>query len=127
VAAAADRGAVLAFLGARGRPGDPVFVGCRDHRFPIVSEMDLYFLADRMGATRYMQFDPGLIGRVEVQREMIRDLEATRPAVAVLSSRSIRSEPARDGSSGATLLDEYLASRYLPVASAGPYLLLERR
>src|SRR5262245_31432712 len=55
---AAQRHAVLAFLAENGRPGDPLFVGSVDHRFIFVNEMDLYFLADRVGSTRYMQFDP---------------------------------------------------------------------
>lgn len=68
---AAQRHAVLAFLAENGRPGDPLFVGSVDHRFIFVNEMDLYFLADRVGSTRYMQFDPNVINREDVQREMI--------------------------------------------------------
>ncbi|MFN7986346.1 MAG: hypothetical protein U0529_02675 [Thermoanaerobaculia bacterium] len=126
-AVAEARRAVFAFLDARGRPGDPVFVGSADHRAPLMSEMELYFLADRTGSTRYMQFDPGIVGRRDVQEEMVRELEAVRPAAAVLSRMTLRDEPRRPGASGATLLDEYLASRYRLAGTAGPYLLLERR
>lgn len=124
---AAARREVFAFLDARGRPGDPVFVGCADHRHPILSEMELYFLADRTGATRYMQFDPGIVGRRDVQEEMVRELEEVRPTAAVLSRTTLLAEPKRAGPPGATLLDDYLATRYRSVATAGPYLLLERR
>ena len=127
-AARADaRRQVFAFLDARGSAGDPVFVGGTDHRRPLLSEMELYFLADRTGATRYMQFDPGIVGRREVQEEMVRELEAVRPRAAVLSTATLPAEPKPAGAGGATLLDDYLASRYRLVGTAGPYRLLERR
>lgn len=126
-ARAEARREVFAFLDARGRPGDPVYVGCVDHRFPILSEMELYYLADRTGATRYMQFDPGLVGRRDVQEEMVRELEEVRPTAAVLSTTTLLAESKRAAPPGATLLDDYLASRYRRVGTAGPYVLLERR
>jgi len=126
-ARAAERREVFAFLDARGRPGDPVYVGCVDHRVPLLSEMELYYLADRTGATRYMQFDPGLVGRREVQEAMLRELEEVRPTAAVLSRATLPSEPRRGVPPGATLLDDYLATRYRRVGTAGPYVLLERR
>ena len=89
--------------------------------------MELYYLADRTGATRYMQFDPGLVGRREVQEAMLRELEEVRPTAAVLSRATLPSEPRRGVPPGATLLDDYLATRYRRVGTAGPYVLLERR
>jgi hypothetical protein len=124
---AAARLDVLAFLARSGRSGDPIFVGCVDHRFPIMNEMDLYFLSDRTGSTRYMQFDPGLVGRAVVQEQMVRDLERSRPAVAVLSKLCAWTEPNESARPGATVLDEYLRARYRPVGTTGPYLLLHRR
>lgn len=123
----AARREVLAFLARSGRAGDPIFVGCVDHRFPFMSEMDLYFLSDRTGATRYMQFDPGLVGRAEEQAQMVRDLERSRPAVAVLSRHCAATEPNASAIPGATVLDDYLKARYRAVGTSGPYLLLERR
>ncbi len=124
---AAARRVVLEFLDRYGRSGDPLFVGSVDHRFPLGSEMDLYFLADRTGATRYMQFDPGLVGRREVQEQMIRDLDRTRPAAAVLSWQWSGSEENESSKPGAIVLDEYLRLHYRAVGTAGPYLLLLRR
>jgi hypothetical protein len=121
------RRTVLSFLDQHGRPGDPIFVGCTDHRFALVSELDLYFLADRTGATRYMHFDPGLIGRREVQEQMARELEEKRPRAAVLSRLSVGAEPNESKRAGSTVLDEYLRSRYRVAGTAGPYLLLLRR
>lgn len=118
---------VLAFLDRNGRPGDPLFIGCFDHRYPVVNEVELYFLADRRPATRHAQFDPGLTGRREVQEEIVRDLERTRPAAVVLSERTIPAERNPSVHSGSDLLDRYLRSRYEPAGRVGPYLLLVRR
>jgi hypothetical protein len=121
------RRSVFAFLDRHGRPGDPIFVGCIDHRFPSFSELDLYFLADRTGATRYMQFDPGLTGRREVQDRMIRDLERSRPKAVILSARTLPPEPNTSAVAGSDVLDRYLRSKYEPEGRSGPYLLLVRR
>lgn len=118
---------VLSFVAQHGRAGDPLFVGQVDHRHALLSEIDLYFLADRTGATRYMQFDPGLTGREDVQEQMVRDLERSRPVAVVLSRRTLFLEAKAEGEAGAGLLDGYLRSRYRLAGTADPYLLLLRR
>lgn len=118
---------LFAFLDRHGRPGDAVFFGCRDHRSPVLSETDLYFLADRTAATRYVQFDPGLIGRREVQERIVRELEASAPRAAVLSGLTLLGEPQRAGAEGSTILDDYLRTRYEVAGASGPYLFLVRR
>lgn len=111
-----ERAMVLTFIEAHGRAGDPLYVGFTDHRWISVNEMDLYFASDRVGATRYMQFEPNLVNRQDVQLQMIAELERSRPRVAVLSKRSQRmGEPNASATMGASLLDEYLRSQY-PIA-----------
>jgi hypothetical protein len=102
-------------------------VGCVDHRYALYSEIDLYFLANRTGATRYMQFDPGLIGRREVQEQMVRELEERRPAAAVLSLRTFKVEANESSRAGVSVLDDYLRSHYSVLGTTGPYRLLLRR
>ena len=100
--------------------------GCTDHRRLIFSDVDLYFLADRAGATRIMQFDPGTVTRADVQTEMVAQLEAKRPPVAVLAEDCWWPEPNRSLEIGATVLDDYLHRRYTLALSAGPYRVLTR-
>lgn len=49
-------------------------MGLSDHRRIYVGEMDLYYLADRPGATRVMQFDPNMVNREDVQRQMAAEI-----------------------------------------------------
>lgn len=118
---------VLAFLQRYSQPGDPVYIGLWDHRLVFINEMDLYFLADRVGATRYMQFDPNVVNRADVQEQMIRELETVKPRVAVLAAAPLSSEPNDSTRPGAALLDAHLRERYDLVRQVGPYLLLLRR
>ncbi len=122
------RQAVLEFIAANTNPGEPIFVGLVDHSRVFVSEMDIYFFADRPGATRIMQFDPNVVNREDVQREMVAEMEAQQTRVAVLSSRyPVMNEPNESARAGASLLDEYLSAEFVVAARAGPYQLLRRR
>jgi hypothetical protein len=122
------RRSVLDFVAGHTSPGDPIFVGARDHRRVLWNEMALYFLANRPGAVRRMQFDPNMVTRAEFQAEMIADLEAERPKVVVLSSRALYcDEPNRSREWGASLLDEYLATHYTVAKEVEAYRLLVPR
>jgi hypothetical protein len=122
-----SRSEVLGFISQNTAPGEPIYVGATDHRRVLISEMDLYFLADRPGAVRRMQFDPNLTTRPEVQTIMIAELESKRPKVAVLSSECYWDEPNHSRDFGSTLLDEYLSSHYREVKHTGHYRLMLRQ
>jgi len=117
---------VLAFIAEHSRPGEPIFVGNDQHRRANFNDLTLYYLAERPGATRYLQFDPGQVTREEIQREMIGQLERSRPRVAVLLEGGYNPEPNQSLIEGASLLDEYLKSHYRPEATSGVYRMLLR-
>jgi hypothetical protein len=119
---------VLSFVEKNTRPGEPIFVGSVDHRYIFISEMDLYFLADRPGSTRYMHFDPNTVNRADVQKEMIAELERSQLRVAVLSSRDARKEePNESARMGASLLDEHLKAHFDVALRRDPYVVLSRK
>jgi hypothetical protein len=118
--------ALLPRIHALTPPGCPIFVA--PPRFDKVSVGDplLYVLAQRPNPTRYDVIQPGIATTAEVQLEIIRDLERTRPAVLVrwLDPRGIADEPNDSSrSSGVRLLDRYLAARYGPPERFGAYAL----
>ena len=125
---AKSRRTLLAFIARHSPDKAPIFVGARTHRRIFINEVDLYFLADRLGGTRYLQFDPNVANREDVQRQMIADLEDRQVNVVVLSSRyNILDEPNDARKEGAGLLDDYLASHFEVAEEAPPYRLLLRR
>jgi hypothetical protein len=117
----------LAFVSQHTGKDDPIYVGLVDHRWTHKNDMALYFLADRVGATRYMQFDPGLNNREDVQRSMIDELERTQPKVALLAAAKRPTEPNRSRDPGSALLDGYLHTHYEQKGRAGSLRLMLRR
>jgi hypothetical protein len=105
-------------------PGEPIFVGNQIHTTVLLSETDLYFVLDHPPAVRYLQFDPGILPRRQVQEEMIRDLEKKRPRLAILSDVSQWNEGQTPP--GSTALDDYLKAHYRLEQTVGPYQVLRR-
>ena len=123
---AEPRRELLRLIAELTNPGEPIFVGTIDHRYILVNEMDLYFLSNRPGATRYMQFDPNIINRRDVQERMVEELERNRTRVVVLSRRFPRSaEPNESARAGAGLLNRYFRTHF-SARQVPPYVLLVR-
>jgi hypothetical protein len=122
--------ALLPRLRALAPHGAPIFVA--PPRFDRVRVGDplLYVLAGRPNPTRYDVIQPGVVTTARVQREMVGDLARARPPVVVRwrDRRALEIEPnASARSSGVTLLDAWLRSRYGAPERYGPYVLLRRR
>jgi hypothetical protein len=117
---------ILDFVAQNVPPGTPIFVGNLQHRLLTFNDTSLYFLTDRPGATRYLQFDPGIVTREDVQRQIVADLEARRPPVAILLDGGYVEEPNESAVPGSPLLDEYLRRRYEAVGSVWRYVLVRR-
>jgi hypothetical protein len=119
---------VVDYLQRHTSPEQRIFVGLASHVHTHGSHMLLYFLSDRRGGTRYMQFDPNLTNREDVQREMIADLESRRVEWAVRLARwDDIHEANASASPGSDALDRYLALHFEPVARFGDYTVERRR
>jgi hypothetical protein len=108
-------------------PEAPIFVGCDSHRQHSSSSLEVYYFSHRPGATRYMQFDPGLTTSEPVHREMIADLERTRPRLFVQTKRCYWDEPNASRELGSELLDRYLERHYQPFAELPRFGLWRRK
>ncbi len=117
---------VVEFVQAHTAPDEHVLVGNHQHARVFISEMELYFLCDRRGAVRRMQFDPNLSNRLDEQEKMIAELEARATRVVVLAPDDYPPEPNDSAKVGSARFDEFLRSRYALAERAGPYELLLR-
>jgi hypothetical protein len=126
-AIARARQAVFQFTEEHTLPGEAVYFGTAHHDRVFINEADLYFLADRRPGTRYVQFDPNVVTRRDVQEEMIASLERHHVRLVVLSSRVRHFEDQPGVLPGSTLFDEYLRGHFVLVKSHPPYVIYVRR
>jgi hypothetical protein len=122
--------ALVAYVRARVPEGGPVFVANPRHDLVRAGNPLVYVLLGRENPTRYDVMQPGVVTTARVQREIVRDLERSRPRLVVrwLSPVAAAAEPNGAGrSSGVRVLDRYLARRYVAERRFGDYQVLRRR
>jgi hypothetical protein len=120
--------ALVPFVRGRVAPGDPVFVA--NPRFDLVHAGDplLNVILDRPNPTRYDVMQPGIVTTAKVQREMVRELAATRLVVVWHDPRAtLREDNPAGRSSGVHVLDDYLRIAFRPAARFGVYEVRIRR
>jgi len=122
-----ERRETLDFIRQNTRPGEGIFVGNDQHRRVIVNDVSLYYLCNRPGVTRYLQFDPGIITRVEVQKQIASDLERKQVRIAILMRGGYADEPNASRKVGSDFLDNYLQEHYDVVGGAANYVWLRRK
>ena len=126
---ARDLEAAVRAIQRRVPPGDPIYVVPARSDLVTAGNPLLYVLADRPNPTRYDIQAPGVVTSAPVQREIVADLERTRPRVIVRDTSPVTAarEPNAAGrSTGVTLLDDYIAEHYREVERYGPLVLLSR-
>lgn len=119
---------VIEYLKQRTNPGDLIYSGVGRHDRIFANDVMIYFLSELRPATRYVDLNPGQATTQSAQREMCNDLEIhSVEYVVIWKGVDGVSEPNESAkSSGVTLLDTCIASRYSAVYSAGQYLVLQR-
>jgi hypothetical protein len=124
-----EREAALRYVQANSSANDRLLVGLARHDKMVLNDVSAYFLSQRMPATKWHQFDPGLQTSARIQAEMVRELQEYQPKLVwVESSFDWIVEPNESAlSSGITLLDDYLKSTYTPAATFGSIQILKRR
>ncbi|MEM7689271.1 MAG: glycosyltransferase family 39 protein [Pseudomonadota bacterium] len=98
-----------------------ILIGLSRHDRVFVNPMVLYASANRLPATMWAQYDPGVQTTRSVQEEMVRDLQSAGVRWVVRDGNfdDIREPNGSARSSGVTLLDDYLDAAFRPIASSG--------
>jgi hypothetical protein len=111
------------------RPDQTFFSGVPEHDRIYANDMLIYFATQRMPATRWAHFDPGLQNSYAVQAEMTRELDASAPPYIVLSRETELTREPNDSSksTGVKLLDDYIANKYEPVLKFRKISIWQRR
>lgn len=111
----------IEFVQTHTRPDQRLFVGLSRNDRTIGNDNLIYFATQRMPATKWSHFDPGLQNSYTVQSDMVGELQAASPPYIVLDSEFDSIYEPNDGSvsTGVTLLDDFIRSRYKYVQSFG--------
>lgn len=119
---------VIEFINSHTMPDQRLFVGASRHDRIFANDNLIYFATQRLPATKWSHFDPDLTNRYDIQVEMVRDLETTRPPYIVLDSEYEQALEPNDSSksSGVLLLDEYIHSRYRHLETLGEMSVWQR-
>lgn len=125
----ANRLAAIDWIRRHTEPGTLLFVGAGRHDKIFINDMLFYFLSDRLPATKWAHFDPGLQTTAAVQQDMIREITAKNvPYVVVETDYDDRREPNASAlSSGVRELDAFLRAQYVPAAAFGPIIVVRKK
>jgi hypothetical protein len=127
---------LLAFVDAHMLRGEKIFIGLHRHDVVIVGANAAdYFILDRPLATRYHELHPAIVDTAEIQREIIRDLQANKVSLIILKrvfsdetlekvkEKFVKNLP----NIGATDLDRFIRQNYVQVAAIGNNTIWKRK
>lgn len=114
-------GAMLRHLSTCLPPQARLFSGVQDTSRLYVNDAALYFLTDRLPATRWVEMEPGLTNSSRAQAALARDLLEPTVGAAVLWQRVSNEPNATSRSNGVHTVDETVAVRFAPGRRFGAY------
>jgi hypothetical protein len=124
-----DRIQTIEFIDSHTTPDQKLYVGLAKHDRIFANDNLTYFATQRLPATKWSHFDPGLQNSYEIQTQMIHELEVNAPPYIVLDSEFDHLAPEPNDSSkstGVTLLDEYLHNSYQHIETFGEMSVWQR-
>jgi hypothetical protein len=118
----------IEFIEDHTSPEQKVYVGLTKHDRIFANDNLIYFASQRLPATKWSHFDPGLQNSYDIQKEMVHELDVNVPPYIVLDSEFelIREPNDSSKSTGVTLLDDYLESKYRIVETYGTMSIWQR-
>jgi hypothetical protein len=118
----------IEFIDTHTSPDKKLFVGQTNHDRIFANDNLIYFAAQRLPATKWSHFDPGLQNSYDVQTQMIHEFEVNEPPYIVLDSEFDLTREPNDSSrsSGVVLLDKYIHNKYQRVETFGELSIFQR-
>lgn len=116
-----DRVRTIEFIDSHTTPEQRLYVGTTKHARIYANDNLIYFATQRLPATMWSHFDPGLQNSYGIQTQMIHELEVNAPPYIVLDSEyDLLREPNDSAkSTGVTLLDDYIHNKYQHIKTFG--------
>ena len=125
-----------AFLRQHTAQNERIYSGVLRHDAIVVNKPIFYAVAQRRSCCRYSELHPGVTDRLKTQKEIISDIERYDVRAAIIWKfgwpdtilDELRADyVAATDDGGATLLNEYIAERFEPIAQYDEYILMWRK
>lgn len=125
----AEMSAVARYIMKTTAPDERIYVAAGRHDKLFVNDLALYFVAERLPATKWHDLHPGVQTQLAIQKEMVAEFEATKPRIVVVNNLydSVIEPNESSKSSGIVLIDQYLADHYQKELAISPFWILVRR
>lgn len=113
-----------------------IYAGVLRHEAIVINKPIFYAIAQRRSCCRYSELHPGVTDRLGTQQEIIRDIEHHNVRAAIIwkfgwpdtvLDQYWDGFKAVTDDGGATLLNEYIAERFEPIAQYDEYVLMWRK
>lgn len=124
-----DRLRAIEFVVDHTTPQDRLFVGLNHNDRIFANDNLTYFATQRIPATKWSHFDPGLQNTYPIQAEIIGELDRNSPPYIVEDAEfeSSTTEPNDSAkSSGVMLLDDFIDARYREIETYGTMSIWKR-
>jgi hypothetical protein len=118
----------IEFIDSHTTPDQLLYVGLAKHDKIFVNDNIIYFASQRLPATHWSHFDPGLQNSYDIQAEMVGELQVNSPPYVVLDSEFDQMHEPNDSSrsTGVKLLDEYIRKAYKRTQNFGDMSIWQR-
>jgi len=123
-----DQEQAVEYIMAHTKDSESIFVGNRRHDLIFLNDIGFYFLSNRRSATKYHELFPGVASTRAIQEEIVHDVVSKNVNWVVLFDEPESGEPnASSVNSGVHFLDDFIHSKYAPVAEFGSYEIWNKR
>lgn len=124
-----ERARALDFIRKNFGTAEYFYAGLTHHDKVFVNDVSVYFMVNKLPATKWNHFDPGLQSSARIQSQIISDLEQRKPGYVWLESTWEKSNEPNESalSSGVTILDTYFLKNYVLTKKFGMISILQRK
>lgn len=123
-----DRVAAAHYIIGITTPTERILSATGRHDKVFLNDMAFYFLTNRLPATRWHHYDPGVQTTQDVQQEIIEDLGSRKTKIIIVERQwdDVREPNKSAESSGVFILDKYILQNFEPVRNFGSISIYRR-
>lgn len=122
-----DYSRTIKYISANSQPNERIFICNRRNDRTTMNDMMLYFLADRLPATKYHELYPGVTTRESVQQNIATSLRHNKVRLVVKVSNNFSAEPNLSAKSESPFLDTYIKDNFVLYDVFGDYAFYFRK